>query len=240
MLITQQKKRLVICLGDVYWSDNAIKTIVETEVKDTMFFCIRDISDGRPIGVNIKGREPLAYKVKNQEIFRKAINDLFQMIDEGKFETDPISWNLYRQINGIELDFNGYGNNIFNTKGDYKVIDDYTTDIDLPKNITELEKFIKIMKGGVKMIKVEVIEEFTLGRFNELRNIVRKTKEETGRLFIGDIFECTEEMADYLIKTNKENRAFVKVIEVIPEKEEKKEPIKKTTAKKTTRKTTKK
>ena len=91
--------------GDVYFSEEAIKTIVETPVKDTMFFCVRDISDGRLPGINIKGREPLAYKVENQKVFRNAINELLKMIDDGKFKEDPVSWNVYRQINGLELDF---------------------------------------------------------------------------------------------------------------------------------------
>lgn len=69
------------------------------------------------------------------------------------------------------------------------------------------------------MIKVEVIEEFTLGKFNELKNITRKQKEQEGKLFIGDIFECDEKMADYLTGNNSINKTVVKVIEVIPEKE---------------------
>lgn len=75
------------------------------------------------------------------------------------------------------------------------------------------------MKGRLEMIKVEVTEDFTLGKFNELKNIIRKTKEQEGKLFIGDIFECDEKMADYLTGNNSINRAVVKVIEVIPEKE---------------------
>lgn len=79
------------------------------------------------------------------------------------------------------------------------------------------------------MFKVEVLEEFTLGRFDELKNIQRKAREEKGKLFVGDIFECTEELADYLIKNNSLGRAFVRIIEVIPEKEKQeiKAPIKK-------------
>ena len=65
MLIIQLKNLRVIYHGDIYFSEEAIKTIVETKVKDTMFFCVRDNSDGRPCGINIKGREPLAYKVEN-------------------------------------------------------------------------------------------------------------------------------------------------------------------------------
>lgn len=94
------------------------------------------------------------------------------------------------------------------------------------------------------MIKVEVLEEFTLQKFNQLKNIVRKGKEEKGRLFKGDTFECNEDMTDYLAGNNPVHRAVVKVIEVIPEKAVKKveteKAVKKTTTRKTTRKTTKK
>lgn len=69
------------------------------------------------------------------------------------------------------------------------------------------------------MIKVKVIEDFTLQEFDKLKNIIRKGKGQEGKLFIGDIFECDEKMADYLTGNNSINRAVVKVIEVIPEKE---------------------
>lgn len=69
------------------------------------------------------------------------------------------------------------------------------------------------------MIKVRVIEDFTLQEFDKLKNIIRKGKEQEGKLFIGDIFECDEKMANYLTGNNSINRAVVKVIEVIPEKE---------------------
>ena len=75
------------------------------------------------------------------------------------------------------------------------------------------------------MVKVKVTEEFTLGKFNEIKNIERANynKKEIGRLYVNDTFECNEEMAEYLMEKNPLNRAFVKIIEVIPEKKEKKE-----------------
>ena len=70
------------------------------------------------------------------------------------------------------------------------------------------------------MIKVEVInDDFTLERFNELKNIVRKSKEEKGKLFKGDTFECSEELWDYLSGNNPLNKKVVKIIEVEPKKE---------------------
>lgn len=90
------------------------------------------------------------------------------------------------------------------------------------------------------MIKVEVIEEFTLGKFNELRNLVRSNpnKKEIGRLYVKDTFECDEEMADYLGGNNAIHRAVIKAIEVIPDEvnEEATEPKKKTAKRKTTTK----
>lgn len=71
------------------------------------------------------------------------------------------------------------------------------------------------------MIKVEVInEDFTLERFGELKNIVRKNKEEKGKLFKGDVFECSEELCDYLSGNNPLKKAVVKIIEIKPKKEQ--------------------
>lgn len=67
------------------------------------------------------------------------------------------------------------------------------------------------------MIKVEVIENFTLERFNELKNIERVRQDTNNKLNVGDKFECTKELADYLLGDNKLKRPFVKVIEIIPE-----------------------
>ena len=69
------------------------------------------------------------------------------------------------------------------------------------------------------MIKVQVLKEFTLGKFSELKNIQRNNpnKNEDGRLYEKDIFECAKEMADYLTGNNAYNDEFVKVIEIIPE-----------------------
>lgn len=79
------------------------------------------------------------------------------------------------------------------------------------------------------MIKVEVIEEFTYERFDELKNITRANivRNEYKHLYVGDTFECTEGIVDYLTKSNRFNKAYVKVIEVIPEEKPKKATTKK-------------
>ena len=79
------------------------------------------------------------------------------------------------------------------------------------------------------MIKVEVIEDFNLGRFNEITNIVRKNQGENGKLYVGDRFECSEELCNYLNGGNHLGRSFIKILEVIPEKPVEKvdEPVEK-------------
>ena len=217
--------------GDVYFSDEAIKQIVETKVKDTMFICVPDKQDiPNKDYRNRKGREPLGYKVENYKLFRNAIDDLLNMIDEGKFinaKQSPIAWTVYRYLNGLDIGLNAkdYGdlNDIFKSNGDYMIINDYTTDIDSEKDIKVIEDFIN--KGGKNMIKVEAIKDFTLARFGEIKDtLVRNKVAVEGKIFKGDTFECTQELAEYLSGKNSIGQTVIKVIEVIPEKENKEEP----------------
>ena len=67
------------------------------------------------------------------------------------------------------------------------------------------------------MIKVEVITQFTLGRFNEIKNIQRRSVDTEGMLYVGDTFECSKELAEYLTGKNDRGNVVVKIIEVIPD-----------------------
>jgi hypothetical protein len=70
------------------------------------------------------------------------------------------------------------------------------------------------------MVKVEVLEEFSLGKFNELKNVERcSTKEQYGKLFKGDKFDCSKEMYEYLNGKNPLNKVVVKLIGVEPKDE---------------------
>ena len=230
--------------GDVYFSDKAIKTIVETKVKDTMFFCTWDKWDGYKSILSSGGREPFAYKVENYKLFRDAIDDLLRMIDNGDFKGfPPCAWTAYRYINGLDIGLNAkwYGdlNSIFNTKGDYIVINDYTNDVDDIKDVAKIEEKLKL--GGEIMVRCEVINQnVTIREFERLKNIKRiKSNDEIEQFNyfeVGDTFETDEDMASYL-KGEKPNQPIVciKVLEVIPEpivekkiiKEEKPTEIKK-------------
>lgn len=74
------------------------------------------------------------------------------------------------------------------------------------------------------MIKCEVIEYFTLKKFNELENIVRANENNNtkdGELFVGDTFDCTEEMAKYLTGDNENKIVVVKIANEYEIKEDK-------------------
>lgn len=71
------------------------------------------------------------------------------------------------------------------------------------------------------MIRVEAIQQFTLGKFDEIKNIQRKSVEQYGMLYVGDTFECSQELAEYLTGKNDRGNVVVKVIEVIPEEKKK-------------------
>lgn len=69
------------------------------------------------------------------------------------------------------------------------------------------------------MIKVEVIEQFTLKDYEKIKDsIKRKSIDVKGTLFVGDTFECDEDMVKYLTGSNEQGKIVVKVIEVEPEK----------------------
>lgn len=65
------------------------------------------------------------------------------------------------------------------------------------------------------IIKCEAIKEFSLEKFDKLKNVKRRNKDIYKRLFIGDTFGCDEQMAKYLLGNNSKNKIVVKIIEVL-------------------------
>lgn len=113
--------------GDVVFSPEAIKTIIETETDDVEFF-----ASAPPFAKNyIKPyAEPFAFKVVNQEHFRQSIAKVHELKDQ--FKREPLAWELWQVIKGTPINKIDYTN--------YTVINDYTCDVDLPK---DAEKFNK-------------------------------------------------------------------------------------------------
>ena len=219
--------------GDVYFSEKAIKTIIKTKTKDIELF-----GSMPPFADNYfkKWVEPFALKVVNTEHLKESIQKTKELALEGKtWRKNPIIWELWTVIKNIPLQTKA-GEYIYN----YIAINDYTTDIDEIEDIAKIENCLKL-GGEIKMVKVKALQEFTYGNFNKITNLERhdKNKNSDGRLYTGDTFECTKEMATYL--TGGCGYVLVKIIEVIPEevlvvenveeKVEEKKEVKKTTKK---------
>jgi hypothetical protein len=190
--------------GDVYFSEKAIKTIVETETDDIELF-----GSKKPFTNNYikEHEEPFALKVMKPKHLQEAIKKARKLDEEHKFWRKPLVWELFTVIKNAPLQTK---KDEYTT--DYTGISDYTVDIDRPDDVKKLNK----MLGGIEMIKCEVIKEFTLEKYDELKNIKRKSIEVKGKLLIGDTFECEKEMADYLMGGNSKNETVVKIIEIIP------------------------
>lgn len=211
-------------LGDVYFSEEAIKTIVETETESTLFFCSYKNTHKDYIKPY---DEPFAFKVVDTELFKEHIAKVKRLYDEGKTIRNPIIWELYRSINDIDV------NKHIMTKN-YVAINDITCDIDFPIDILK----IGFNLGGKQMAKVRLKakEFFTINEtmFKQLKEIVRAFIEnnEPNTIYKDDIFLCSNKIAGYLLNeldkegnkgTNPANRALVEVIEVIPDEVTKEE-----------------
>lgn len=116
--------------GDVYFSPEAIKTIVECDRPDNILF-------GTSMAKNEQHNnwgEPFAYKVNDYKRFFKGIEKVKQMQDDGETDRMPVTWELYRFLNGLDV-------NIQQVLDDtYICIDDGTIDIDKPDAIEKLNK----------------------------------------------------------------------------------------------------
>lgn len=187
--------------GDVYFSEEAIKTIVETDTDSTMFFCSYNNESEYYIK---KHDEPLAYKVVDTDLFKEHITRVKEMKDKGLCCREPIVWEVYRSIHGQDI-------NTHEMTTDFVAINDISCDIDSVKDAKEIEYQIR----RKNMIKVEVIKEFTLNDFDKIMGLKRSSsKNKEGSLFVGDTFCCSKDMVDYLTGNNAKGIAVVKVIEV--------------------------
>lgn len=120
--------------GDVYFSPEAIKTIVNTETDDIEFFAsMPPFADNYP-----KNHvEPFALKVVNTEHLKSAIETTKRYEDEGKFWRKPIMWELWTVIKNVPLQ-TGPDDFVYN----YVPINDYSSDIDRERDIAKLESFL--------------------------------------------------------------------------------------------------
>ena len=105
--------------GDVFFSPEAIKTIVDKQTEGIEFF-----ASAPPYGEHYqkKWAEPFAFKVQDTDKFFKCIRRCRDLDAQHLFNRSPISWELWQVINNTVLNHIDYHS--------YTTINDYTVDID--------------------------------------------------------------------------------------------------------------
>lgn len=115
--------------GDVYYTDDAIKKILNLNPKVNTFI-------GNQWALNEEHKkvgEPFGWIIVDQGKFRKAIDMCKILQDKGVPNRMPVSWELYQVLNGHDI--NGFDI----SEDTYLAIYDETIDIDAPWQIKELE-----------------------------------------------------------------------------------------------------
>lgn len=118
-------------MGDVVFSPEAIKKIVNTQTDDIEFF-----ASAPPFAPDYSKpwAEPFAFKVVDTDHLKQAQEECRYLHRLGKFRREPLAWEFWQVVKGTELNKIDYTN--------YTVINDYTCDIDVPSDAKKFERLI--------------------------------------------------------------------------------------------------
>lgn len=125
---TEEKVRYIF--GDVYFTEDAIKKIVNYKTDKDMLFGTSDAKNE----FHENWGEPFCYIVNHPKEFHEGIKKIKKLYDEGKTKRHPIVWELYRYLNGLDI------NTQMVIDDTYEVIDDGTMDVDTKEEAEELNK----------------------------------------------------------------------------------------------------
>ena len=115
--------------GDVYFTEDCIRQIVNCEKPGNVLF-------GTAIAENKLGKnwgEPLAFVVRDYKTFLAGIRVTISLYQQGLTDRHPITWELYRVLNGLDVNVQKVRPRTF------VAIGDETIDIDSPEQAKELE-----------------------------------------------------------------------------------------------------
>lgn len=114
--------------GDVYYTNEAIKTILNYKGEEIVLFGTSAAKNK----YNQNWGEPFAFKVQNYKRFFNGITAVKKLQDEGKTNRMPVTWELYRYLNGLDVNIQQVLDKT------YICIDDGTMDVDIPEDIEAL------------------------------------------------------------------------------------------------------
>ena len=113
-------QQLCFMFGDVYYTEEAIRTIVGLKCVKNTLFGTKDAKNKK----HENWGEPFAYKVVDYAEFMRGVEIVKQMQDDGVTKRIPIVWELYRYLNGLDVNVQQVLDET------YVCIDDGTMDVD--------------------------------------------------------------------------------------------------------------
>lgn len=127
------RTKVTFLYGDVYYSDAAIKKIIAAPSSGNILF--------GSAAAKVKEKEwgePYAFVVNDLKTFYAGIAAVKKLQDDGKTKRVPITWELYRYLNGIDV-------NTHEVKDDtYIVINDETNDVDTPAKLEKMKAALEV------------------------------------------------------------------------------------------------
>lgn len=132
----------VILMGDVWYTDEAMKTILSYKGNDNHYFCTNIEQERSPYHFKPYD-EPLAWYIGDAEAFKTAVTELKKLQKDA--ETVFINWHLFRYINGMDIDTHAF------PESGYTAINDGSIDIDGIEDKERLERSRELYK--VRCIK---------------------------------------------------------------------------------------
>lgn len=125
-------------MGDVFYSKAALKTIIDKDTDDILFFATHEpFAEGYPKSYC----EQLAFKVVNQDHLHQALKQFREYENMGRvnwpFCRSPLLWEIYQLCAGLPV------NNIIIESPIFVGVHDFASDVDYDFEIPELERAVK-------------------------------------------------------------------------------------------------
>lgn len=121
--------KVTFLYGDVVYTYDAIRAVTSCMMPGEILF-------GTGIARNQLHEnwgEPFAYKVDDYRRFMDGVEAVKAMWYDGKLKRHPITWELYRYLNGLDVNVQSIND------ATYICIDDGTADVDAPWKVEEME-----------------------------------------------------------------------------------------------------
>lgn len=122
--------KVTFIFGDVYFTEEAIDRIVNYSGGGNVLFGTSEAKNEE----HLDWGEPFAYIVNDYATFMRGVRAVKKLFDEGKTKRHPIVWELYRYLNGLDVNVQQVLDET------YEVIDDGTLDADSASSIDTLRR----------------------------------------------------------------------------------------------------